>query len=78
MEQVYLQVLATFHQVLDVIDGGEEQVEDLEEVMFLLREPCVCQELHQVAKVVTTEKDVNRRTQPGVKLGLCEKDPDQI
>lgn len=51
----HLQVLAALHQVLDVVDGWEEQVEDLEEVVFLLREPRVRQELHQVAEVVAAE-----------------------
>lgn len=49
---LYLQVLAALHQILDIIDGRKEQVEDLEELMFLLREPCICQEFYQVAKVV--------------------------
>lgn len=52
--QLYLQVLAALHQILHVIDGGKEQVEDLEELVFLLWEPCVRQEFYQVAKVVAT------------------------
>lgn len=52
---VHLQVFAALHQVLDVIDGREEEVEDLEEVMFLLGETCVRQQLYQVAKVVATD-----------------------
>lgn len=56
----YLQVFAALHQVLDVIDGREEQVEDLEEVVFLLREPRVRQQLHQVAEVVAAEEDRTR------------------
>lgn len=56
LHPIYLQVLAALHQVLDVIDCRKEQVEDLEEIVFLLWEPCVRQELHQVAKVVAAEK----------------------
>lgn len=55
-KQLHLKVLAAFHQVLDVIDRWEEEVEDLEEVMFLLRESSVCQQLHQVTKVIATGK----------------------
>lgn len=57
---LYLQVLAALHQILDVIDGRKEQVEDLEELVFLLGEPRVRQELYQVAKVVAAVS--NRRS----------------
>lgn len=53
---VHLQVFAALHQVLDVIDGREEEVEDLEEIVFLLGEPHVRQQLHQVAKVVAADR----------------------
>lgn len=52
---VHLKVFAALHQVFDVIDGREEEVEDLEEVVFLLREPRVRQQLHQVAKIVAAD-----------------------
>lgn len=54
---VHLQVFAALHQVLDIIDGREEEVEDLEKVVFLLGEPRVRQQLHQVAKVVAADID---------------------
>lgn len=66
---VYLQVLAALHQVLDVIDGRKEQVEDLEEVVLLLREPRVCQELYQVAKVIAANIKHDRRIQISVSAG---------
>ena len=51
----YLEVLAALHEVLDVVDGREEEVEDLEEVVLLLRQPGVRQQLHQVAEVVAAD-----------------------
>lgn len=33
---LHLQVLAALHQILDVVDGWKEQVEDLEELVLLL------------------------------------------
>lgn len=39
----HLQVFAALHQVLDIIDGREEEVEDLEEVVLLFWEPRVRQ-----------------------------------
>lgn len=58
----YLQVLAALHQILDVIDGGEEEVEDLEKVMFFFRETSVRQQLHQVTKVIATGQEVTSQT----------------
>lgn len=60
LSRLYLQVLAAFHQVLDVIDRWEKQVEDLKEVVLLLGKPCIRQELHQVAKVIPTEEQRTR------------------
>lgn len=54
---VHLQVFAALHQVLHIIDGREEEVEDLEEVVFLLGEPRVRQQFHQIAKVVAADTD---------------------
>lgn len=34
---LYLQVFAALHQIFDIIDCREEEIEDLEELMFLLR-----------------------------------------
>lgn len=48
----YLQVLAALHQVLDVINDGEVQTKDLEEVHLFFGQVAVGQDLYQVTKVV--------------------------
>lgn len=55
-----LETFAALHQVLDVVDSRKKQVEDLKEVVLLLRKPSISQKLHQIAKVVTAEKSKTR------------------
>lgn len=51
-----LETFTALHQVLDVVDCRKKQVEDLKEVVLLLRKPSISQKLHQIAKVITAEK----------------------
>lgn len=52
----YLKVLAALHEILDVINGREKEVEDVEELVFLLGKPGVRQQLHQVAEVIAAAR----------------------
>lgn len=52
----YLQVFAAFHEVLDIIDDGEVQTENLKEIGLLLRQVRIGKNFDQVSKVVAAAK----------------------
>lgn len=55
--QPALQVFTTLHEVLDIVNDGEVQAQNLKEVHLLLRQVSVGQNLDQVSKVIATERD---------------------
>ncbi len=50
--QASLEVLAALHQVLDVIDLGEEELHEFKECVLVLRQLPVGENSGQVAKVI--------------------------
>ena len=55
--QASLQVFAALHQVLDVVDTGEEDPEQLKELALLWRQVCGRHQFDKIGKVVTTAQD---------------------